>query len=365
MVTTSVRHPIELLEAFEHNTEPATKITINTNKRQLQSTITTIKTKMERMQLIFQTSLNIHDIKNEERTAFEKEFRATRRAICLSYLDTKFREKYDDEFEDVKGSTDFYNLLNQIIGEVNPEEEARDARSKIKEIGRRVEENEKFARFYTRLEKLATTASKGNDTLKNHYLDEAFHSNLTPDLRRYLLDQGKSKISSKEIAVYLDSMKKNEKKVEIKAVNAEDTLLREQVTALAHQFANLPQLLEDSLGSSLKSMIDSKIDNMRREIADINKIQPVKETSREHKREPTYEQRNAIDTTSKYTRQNGQDSTDQRPQRQLERHADGTPITCHACGLKGHSKKNCRGTVICRNCGQRGHISAICRMSKN
>jgi hypothetical protein len=77
-----------------------------------------------------------------------------------------------------------------------------------------------------------------------------------PDLRRYLLDQGKSKISSKEIAVYLDSMKKNEKRVEIKAVNAEDTLLREQVTALAHQFANLPQLLEDSLGSSLKSMID-------------------------------------------------------------------------------------------------------------
>ena len=72
---------------------------------------------MERMKLIFQTSLNIHDIKNEERTAFEKEFRATRRAICLSYLDKKFREKCDDEFDNVKGSTDFYNLSIKIIGE--------------------------------------------------------------------------------------------------------------------------------------------------------------------------------------------------------------------------------------------------------
>ena len=365
MVTTSVRHPIELLEAFEHNTEPTTKITTNTNKRQLKNTIATIKTKIERMQLIFKTSLNLHDIKNDERTSFEKEFRATRREICLSYLDTKFREKYEDEFEDIKGSSDFYTLLNQIIGEVNPEEEAREARSRIKEICRRVEDNETFARFYTRLEKLATTASKGNDTLKTHYLDEAFHSNLTPDLRRYLLDQGKSKVSSNEIADYLDSMKKNVKRVEIKAVNAEETLLREQVTALAHQFTNLPQMLENSLGSSLKSMIDAKIDNMRREIADIDKIQPRSEPSRENKREPTYEQRNAINTTSTFTRQRGTDSADQRPMRQLERHQDGTPITCNACGLKGHSKKNCRGTVVCRNCGQRGHIAAICRMSKN
>ena len=183
MVTSSVRHPIELLEAFEHNAEPTTRITTSTNKRQLKSTITTIKTKMERMKLIFQTSLNLHDTKNEERTAFEKEFKATRRAICLSYLDSKFREKYEDEFEDVKGSSDFYTLLNQIIGEVNPEEEARDARSKIKEISRRIDENEKFARFYTRLEKLAATASRGNEMLKNHYLDEASHANITPDLR--------------------------------------------------------------------------------------------------------------------------------------------------------------------------------------
>jgi hypothetical protein len=363
MVTTSVRHPIELLEAFEHNTEPTTKITTNTNKRQLKNTITTIKTKMERMQLIFQTSLNIHDIKNEDRTSFEKEFRATRRAICLSYLDKNFREKYEDEFEDVKGSSDFYTLLNQIIGEVNPEEEAREARSKIREISRRVEENETFARFYTRLEKLATTASKGNDTLKTHYLDEAFHANLTPDLRRYLLDQGKSKVSSKAIADYLDTMKKNVKIVEIKAVNAEETLLREQVTALAHQFTNLPQLLENSIGSSLKSMIDAKIENMRREIADINKIKP--RNGSENKQEPIYEQRNAINTTSTFTRQRGIESADQRPLRQLERHQDGSPITCSACGLKGHSKKNCRGTVVCRNCGQRGHIAAICRMSKN
>lgn len=365
MVTTSVRHPIELLEAFEHNTEPTTKITIKTNKRQLKSTITTIKSKIDRMQLVFQTSLNLHDIKSEERDSFEREFKATRREICLSYLDSSFRERYEDEFEDIKGSSDFYTLLNEIIGEVNPEEEAREARSRIKEISRRVDENETFSRFYTRLEKLATTASKSNETLKKHYLDEAFHSNLTPDLRRYLLDQGRSKASTKAIADYLDSMKKHEKRIEIKAVTAEETLLREQVSALTHQFTHLPQLLENSLGTSLKSLIDAKIDNIRREFADINKIQPRNEPTRGNKQQPTYEQRNAINTTSHFTIQNVTTDPDQKPLRQLERHQDGTPITCHACGVKGHSKKNCRGTVICRNCGQRGHIAGICRMSKN
>jgi phosphatidate phosphatase PAH1 len=99
MVTTTVRHPIELLEAFEHNTEPSTRISKETNKRQLKNIIATLKRQIDRMQLIFQTSLKIHDIKNDERTTLENEFRATRRQICLSQLDPAFRARYDDEFE--------------------------------------------------------------------------------------------------------------------------------------------------------------------------------------------------------------------------------------------------------------------------
>jgi hypothetical protein len=216
MVTTTVRHPIELLEAFVNNTEPSTRITKETNKRQLKNIIATLKRQIDRMQLIFQTSLKMHDIKNEERTTFENEFKATRRQICLSHLDPAFRARYDDEFEDIKGSSDFYVLVNQIIGETNPEEDARDARSKLKDICRRDDEEETFTRFYTRLEKLAITASKGDDSLKKHFLDEAFHSNMTPDLRRYLLDQGKSKQTPKAIAEYLDQACKFPKRNSLK-----------------------------------------------------------------------------------------------------------------------------------------------------
>ena len=366
MVTTTVRHPIELLEAFEHNTESSTRISKETNKRQLKNIIATLKRQIDRMQLIFQTSLKIHDIKNDERTTLENEFRATRRQICLSHLDPAFRARYDDEFEDIKGSSDFYVLVNQIIGETNPEDEARDARSKLKDICRRDEEEETFTRFYTRLEKLATTASKGDDSLKKHFLDEAFHSNMTPDLRRYLLDQGKSKQSPKAIAEYLDTMKKHKRTVMIKAVAAEDTLLREQVAALTDQFSNLPEMIKESLGVSLQSLMDRKFDSFRNEIFNVNKVQATTQIpKKQNETQQSYEQKSAIDATTRFTRHQQSNHNDQRPVKQMERHPDGTPITCRGCGLREHSQQNCRGRVICRNCGQRGHIQDICRMPKN
>ena len=126
MVTTTLRHPLELIEAFEHNTDPETKITTKTTKRQLKSITKTLKEKIDRMQIIFSTSLQMYDIKNEEKDKLESEFRKTRRRICLAHLDSTFKERYEDEFEDIKGSGDFYILVNQIIAEPNKDEEARE-----------------------------------------------------------------------------------------------------------------------------------------------------------------------------------------------------------------------------------------------
>ena len=136
MATTSLRHPIELLEAFEDNTEPRTRITTKTTSRQLKSIETDLKEKLERMRLIFDSSIKAHEIKNEVKDTLDAEFKRTRRRICLSFLDATFRERYDDEFDDVKGSTDFFNLLHQIKGEQSTDDEARDARKKLNEISR-------------------------------------------------------------------------------------------------------------------------------------------------------------------------------------------------------------------------------------
>ena len=359
MVTT-FRHPYELLESFEDNNDPKTKITIKTTKRQLKKIETELKKKIDRMKLIFDASLKMYEIKEPETSRLSREFKETRRSICLSYLDSTFHTKYEDEFDDVKGSSDFWTLLHQIIGETNTEEEAKEARRNLKETSRRLDEEETFSRFYTRLEKLAETASKGCSTLKKHFLEEAFNANLTPDLHRYLLDQGKNKEIPSEIAKYLDEKKKYKKRVEIKAVSADNILLREEMTAISEQFSRLPELMKDILGSTLSTMVDDKLEQLRAEVSKVSPRTPIAQPER------THEQRQAVDAAMRFTRPREFQQDFNRPPRQQERHPDGTPKTCFGCGVKGHTKKNCRGTVICRHCNQRGHIKDICPMlSKN
>ncbi|CAG5104847.1 Oidioi.mRNA.OKI2018_I69.chr1.g1599.t1.cds [Oikopleura dioica] len=362
MVTNFViRHPFELLEDFTNNTTPETKITTRTSKTQLKRIENELKEKLERMGLIFRASMTEHKINEETKTALEAQFKNTRRRICLSHLDKTFRERYEDEFEDIKGSTDFYALLHQIIGEEKPEELAKEARQKLSTISRRTDEEETFTRFYTRIEKLAILASKGKDVLKEHFLEESFNSNLTPDLKRYILDQGQSSKTPKEIANYLDKMKKFKRRVEISAVSLENNLLKEEVSALRLESASFSQLL---------AKMDAKMDALKIELAEVNKI---KATTREQPRESfnqsrqTTEQQNAIHTTARFTAPSGNSFNPERPRTQLERRRDGSIITCFSCGMKGHSKKNCRGTVICHICNQRGHIKDICpsRQPKN
>ena len=362
MVTNvAIRHPFELLEDFINNTTPETKISTKTTKTQLKRIETELKEKLERMGLIFRASMTEHKISDETKTALEAQFKSIRRRICLSHLDRQFRERYEDEFEDVKGSTDFYALLHQIIGEEKPEELAKEAREKLSSITRRTDEEETFTRFYTRIEKLANLASKGKDVLKEHFLEESFNANLTPDLKRYILDQGQSAKTPKQIAEYLDKMKKFKRRVEISAVSVENTLLKEEVAALRLESASFSQLL---------SKMDAKMDSLKMELAEVNKVkavprQPERETFAPFRQ--TIEQQNAINTTAQFTAPRMNQYHQERPRAELERRRDGTIITCYSCGMKGHSKKNCRGTVICHICNQRGHIKDICpsRQPKN
>jgi hypothetical protein len=133
----------------------------------------------------------------------------------------------------------------------------------------------------------------------------------------------------------------------IKAVAAEDTLLREQVAALTDQFSNLPEIIKESLGISIQSLMDKKLDSFRSEIYNVNKVQATTQIpKKQNETQQSYERKSAIDATTRFTRHQQSNNNDQRPVRQMERHQDGTPITCRGCGLKGHSQQNCRYSYL-------------------
>ena len=194
MVTT-LRHPIEILQNFEENfRESVPKIMLKMSKRKLQDIKSKFTTDTEDMSIILNTAMKNHSIApgSDEEKKINARFKKTRLRILMSYLSKDFENRYEDELRGLTGSTDFFQLLGEIVGTVSDADLVRDAKDKLADISRDTEEEETFTMFIKRVSNLAKVASKDVDILTNHYIEESWNRNLTPELRRYLLDQDKT-----------------------------------------------------------------------------------------------------------------------------------------------------------------------------
>ena len=391
-MATVIRHPIELLQTFEDNFRCLSpKVTPEMNKSKLQDIRTEFDDGVERMDFLFKTAVTAHNITSpEEKIKLDHLFKKTRKRLCLSLVSPAFEKKYERELRQITGSKDFFNLLTEIFGTLSDKEKIRKAKEELQEMTRNSDEEESFTRYLKKITLLAKEASKNCDILSKHYEEETFDKCLTPEIRRYLLDQGMSDKDPKTTAEYLDKMKKHRKKAAVRAISAQDLLLQEQVNALTTQITNLPTLIRDSLGTTL---MNDKIEQLERELAQVKKISS-RDDHREDRRthetrqetmQPRYPAAYPEDRRARETRQDVIQPRYPAEQRQnTYRHQEikndgqypanfeigpnGYPYRCHACGVLGHRRINCRGTsLICRICNRRGHIQAACpeKMSKN
>lgn len=337
MVTHGTRHPMELLEDFEESYSIKSKISKSTTKRELKTIKELFKRKNERMTAIWNRAMKLHDIVGDEATTFEAEFKAVRKDLCLQSLTPEFYNKYSDQFERVTGSLDFFKLLEQIIGTVTTTDLKNDAKQKLREISRRASEEETFTMFYERIEFLAETASESKHDLKMYLLNESFNSNLSPEIKRYLVDHDQNTGTAKEKAAFLDKREKFKKKVEINAVSVTD-IFKDQMEALTSQ-------------------LSQQFSDLRKEIYEINKVS-AESKAKEHVR--STEQKRHIENAANFFKQ-----TEAKPKWENRER-------CQKCGFFNHKTEECRGTSTreCHTCKQIGHLSAVCpfknaRASKN
>ena len=325
------RHPMEILEDFEESFSINSKISKTTSKRELKSIKELFKRKNDRMKAIWDRAMKLHEISGEEADSFKTEFQAVRKDLCLKLLTPEFFSRYSDQFERVTGSRDFFKLLEQIIGTVTDTDIKNEAKQKLREISRRANEEETFTMFYERIDFLAEQASESKYDLKMYLLNESFNSNLSPEIKRYLVDHDQSNGTAKEKAAFLDKREKFKKKIEINAVSVTD-ILKDQMEALTSQ-------------------LSQQFNDLRNEIYEIKKVS-AESKARENKH--IYEQRRHIEDTANFFKQ--QETKPRRENRER----------CRKCGFFNHKTEECRGTSTrkCYICEETGHLSAVCPLKK-
>ena len=307
---------------------------------------------------------------SDEEKKIHARFKKTRLRILMSYLSKDFENRYEDELRGLTGSTDFFQLLGEIVGTVSDADLVRDAKDKLADSSWDTEEEETFIRFIKRVSNLAKVASKDVDILTNHYIEESWNRNLTPELRRYLLDQDKTAQTPQKTAEFLDKMKKYKRKPEVNVISARDIILQEQIDNLSTQFASFPDMIRESLSVSISSIVLQQVQAMTSDIADIHRISAKKEsqkTTENYQRNNNFKQderqrvseqpRNMQHQQETLRRNYQQDRSERYYPDHFELTPDGKPYRCVTCGVLGHRSRNCRGTDFsCRYCGEVGHL---------
>lgn len=401
MTTGQTSHPLEVLGIIAESFEVDSKITRGTTKEELKEIKEGFTDQHEIWDLQWKRSLKAHEIAEPELTTLSRQFKKVRRRLCMKLISTEFRRKYEDEFAVIQGSSDFFALLESILGKVTPADSKKDAENKLEDISRRVKDEETFTRFLERIERLAHIASSGETNLKTYFVKRAFSSNLTPDQKRYLLDHSKQDETPAETAKFLDTRQKHRNKPTIKAVSAGEIQLQEQVEALTKQLAAVPELIRDALGQSVNQMVSTQMASIRDEIGTIkeNSSRPDQNSWMERlrqereiaairdeigairkissrpeseiwKEQQRQERADHVEAAARFTRTNTSDKH-QRDHSDESRRESRRKERCKRCGYTNHKTEECRGgsTKVCYVCDKVGHMSFVCplkqRISKN
>ena len=268
-----------------------------------------------------------------------------KREILMSALAPDFLEKYQSDlhFEDTYDKLKLF--VSEIIGSQSAAAKRKAAQDQMKCIARDVSSEEKFSRFHTRLDRLAKMVTD-EPAVQKFLIEEHFRNSLSPSLKTFLHERGKSSEEPAKIAEFLDKMEKFKRTVDLNSLEASET--KKEILALNEKFDKL---------------INEKFDRLQNELHEFLKFQKSKDFDFQAI------EVNALTKSKSFrkTPENRQSSTNQEsfpPYWELNQF--GRPIRCRKCGVRGHRDTNCKGTTLtCRLCNKVGHIQPVCPKNPN
>ena len=268
-----------------------------------------------------------------------------KREILMSALAQDFLEKYQSDlhFEDTYDKLKIF--VSEIIGSQSAAAKRKAAQDQLRSITRDVSSEEKFSRFHTRLERLAKMVTD-EPAVQKFLIEDHFRTSLSPSLKTFLHERGKSSEEPVKIAEFLDKMEKFKRTVDLNSIEASET--KKEILALNEKFDKL---------------INEKFDKLQHELHEFLKFQKAKDFDFQ-----------AIEVNALTKPKNYRIAPENRPSTERnesfppywELNRYGRPVRCRKCGVRGHRDVNCKGTTLtCRICQKVGHIQPACPKNPN
>ena len=276
--------------------------------------------------------------------------------IVLSAISDDFAVRHAEDIRETTDSTTLLQLLEEIIGTPSAKQIQNEAEENLTNLTRDIDNEEKFERFYKRLDRLAKKASD-DANIQKHLITKAFTRNLTPRIRSFLHEHDKINLETSAMAKHLDKMMKYKKVAHLN--NIESSESSAQMVELQKQNSEMHE--------KMHTMHD-KMDSMQRLLAALLENQTSTHQNQEENlhlnqiRSQRPPSKPFIPRNKEIQPPKTQHQTQQKyinPAWELNKY--GAPFTCRKCGLRGHRDENCKGTnIVCHTCGQAGHIKYVC-----
>ena len=256
--------------------------------------------------------------------------------LLTDFIAEDFRQKYDAQIACQESRAALEKFLQSVYGsEISDRQKLASLREKLKVLTRFSTDGETFTCFLERQKALKDQITKlsSEETAGIFARDNFFQRNLSPSDKAFLIEQGKSEDELDEIAKFLDERKRHLPQVAVNAVQDELSELRAQNQLLTQTNKDITEKFERLAAMYETQVAGSSVPQVRNVAANLRRPQ-------------------------------------NRPRRQpyttASRQPNGRPQRCQLCGIRGHTKEQCRRpqNISCYKCGRQGHLSYVCP-SKN
>jgi hypothetical protein len=344
-------HPICIISSF-NSIRPSEKIKVNHNRTNFSKILEEMQNNLDQFDTLTNYSMESYNLQTDAKILKIKE--TARKSLICSYLDRSFIEKFDVQLRK-KSAEETLKFIKKKIGQDTNAEKCQKAIEKLNEATRDTVGEEEFTEFLERITELAEQMVDKDESVKKHYIDRAFRSNLTPSIREFLLDQNAETKNIEEISNLLDKRRKYKKSVNIFQLETSDEKI-ENLTTMISVFAEqknadskrIQSLLDQN--QKMMEMLENKFSVFDTEICKL-KISTKNAQSTSQNFRPKMEPKQEI--------QNNFPAS-------WELNQDGSPVRCSGCGFQGHNQAVCRGTrATCNICKKLGHIVYACPERSN